>query len=241
LLCLWATAAHSDASAPDDGRSLEIDLGLSLGVSIPGDQDLKLIRHDGAGDVTDFLFTEDVDEQVGPLITGYVALWGWSGIWEYLGLELDASYWRTSARATLFVDQLEVPPRVVRPPFSRFDQDRFGLFGTFLGRLPLGRRTRPLRQMPVAFLGVGIGTVYTNVQHGYSGWGTGFQVLAGASAPISEHLRARLDFRFLMAPDADVGPESTWNVHVSGTPYPGHLAVYDTRFFAVSLGLEWGL
>lgn len=221
---------------------IEISLGLAAGPSIPGDQDLKLKRHDATLLETDFLFTEDVDESVGPFVSVFLTGWGRADFWEHLGFQTEVAYWSTRVEGRSWVDMR--PPIDPNPvaPFTTFDQERVSVFLSLLGRFPVwGDRTAPIARRPFLFAGLGGGGVFSSIERGFSGWDGGLQLIGGTSVPVSRRVRLRLDFRYLMAPDAQPPSDIRWRVDTSGTRVFPFMVHYDTRFFVLTLGVEFGL
>ncbi len=233
LVLVLATLAAPSTLADTGKRGWLLETGLSLGVGIPGDQDLKMKRNDASGGLVDFLFTDTPEEQPGVLVGGHASLFGRRGITRSLGLRCDLLYWQHDVVLGPLEDRL-VPASSGEPfPFDRISQGRLGLMLGLVGRLRLGHRLR-------ADVGLGGGGVHTWVRQGHRGWGYGFQILGGLATPIGSGRRLRLDFRYLLAPEADPPAAESWRVEVSGTPYWPYLAHHDTRYFMLSLGIEFG-
>lgn len=217
----------------------EILVGIHGGVVIPGDQDLVFYEYPAGGGLPprDRVISQDrVDESVGPIVGGSVAVLGGSGFLQYVGLQFDALYWHMKARGK------------PSPPAPRFSvhQDRAGLFISVLGRVPIyptvGRfPTEPGRDA-FAYAGAGIGLTYSRISHGTTDWNPANQFLGGISVGVISNLRVRLETRYLLTGDVNTSPEDGpgWRVNTSGTPTQFRPDPHkDTRFIPVLLGIDW--
>ena len=230
MLALWLAAGHL---APSPARA-EIEVGMTAGVAIPGDQDIKFKQFSSTGTQLNLIEQKNVDPSLGPLFGGKVTAWGNNGFLQFLGLGFESFYWHVNAKPA--------PP----PPAPAFEvgQHRMATFFNGLARVPLhpmfGRFSSKAKMDWFFFTGAGGGPVYTRIEHGTNEWGLGFQLLAGLSIPLFSHLRLRLEGRYLLAPDADTSPTPGWQVDTSGSPgsfrFGPHL---DTSFIPVLLGIDW--
>lgn len=204
----------------------ELSLGLTGGLALPGDQDLTLKRFGSGGQL---LQTDrpDSDVAAGPL--GGLTLTWWPSRQHRWGLQLDALGWTTTA--SLDAAPADAPREV--------HQRRVALLASLLGRLRLGAPDG-------AFLygGVSGGLVATRLDPGDRDLGPAVGLLGGLALPLTDHLRLRLEARYLLAPDADASPRPGWQAESSGTPsaasgralFGPHL---DTRFLPIAIGLDW--
>jgi len=216
----------------------EVMTGLTTGIVVPGQQDLVFKEYPPGGrrPLADPTTTNDVTESLGPLVGATITAWGDWPVLRYFAVQLDPIYWAMSARGA------------DSPPAPRFTvhQQRAAFYLSALGRLPLwpllGRFSEEPGKDTFAYLGAGIGAVHSSVTHGTSAWGAGYQLLGGASIPLTGHLRLRLETRYLLAADADTTPRDGpgWRVSTSGTHVRFSVdRVHDTRFFPVLLGVDW--
>ncbi|MFQ5915632.1 MAG: hypothetical protein ACE5JS_20875 [Nitrospinota bacterium] len=232
---VWTLAVSSlllcSLAAP---TSAEFIGGLSAGIVLPGDQDLKFQQHSAGGALLNRIEQRNVDESPGPFGGLSFTAWGDDGLLQYLALQVEGMHWYISA------DPAPAPPA---PDFT-VGQYRLAFFFSALGRLPLypslGRFSSSAKNVLFGFAGVGGGPIYTSIQHGNSEWGLGFQLLGGFSIPVVSKLRIRLEARYILAPDADNPPREGWRVDTSGSPgefrWNKHL---DTRFIPVLIGFDW--
>jgi hypothetical protein len=175
----------------------EVLLGLTGGFVIPGDQDLKFEERSPSNVPLTLVDTSDVDESLGPIVGAAVTLWGDEGLVRHLALQWEAIYWHIDAKAA---------PASSAPGFT-IGQDRAAIFLSVLGRLPIfpsfGRFASRAGTDSFAYLGVGVGPVYTAVNHGDEGWDVGSQLLGGVAIPLTAQLQLRIESRYLLTSDAD--------------------------------------
>lgn len=221
---------------PSSSRG-EIFVGCNSGISISGDQDQKFKEYNSQGELIHFYFTKDIHEKTGLLGSVNISAWGTHDVWQHLGIQLDTLSWHLTTEVKDFSTEHS-------PPFTSIEQDRSALFINILGRVPFDNSGNfsSIQRQTYLFGGFGGGPLYTNVQHGQQEWKVGCQLLGGISIPLSRNSRFRIEGRYLLAPDADVAPQTGWKVDTSGTPtgfrYDQHL---DTRFVGVMVGVDWRL
>ncbi len=216
--------------------SAELTLGFTGGVVIPNHQDLVFKEYpQGGGPAGTVIGQDAVDESLGPLAGFTATAWGDSSFLQYFAFQLDTLYWYVRSQPS------------PTPPAPRFtvDQHRVGVLFSALARVPIypdpGRFSRAGGDT-FAYLGAGMGPVYSSVSHGASDWDLGFQFVAGISVPLVSKLRLRVEGRWLFTADVDTTPRDGpgWRVDVSGNygpkPFGKH---HDTTFYPVLVGLDW--
>jgi hypothetical protein len=216
----------------------EILAGLTAGIVVPGDQDLAFKEYATDHTLVRRNDTDNVNEYVGPLVSGNVAGWGEWSFLRYLGLQLEAAYWH-----------VDVKPGAEVTPAPRFTigEHRTGIFVNALGRVPifpsLGTFSSDKGNDTFAYLGAGTGAVYSSVTHGSHDWGCGYQFFGGVSMPILSQLRLRLEARYLLSGDVDTKSRDGlvgWKVDTSGTPTKLRKnETVDTRFVPILVGMDW--
>ncbi len=227
---------------PTYGKA-DVTVGLTGGLAIPGNQDLKFREHGANGAEIQKVNQKDVDESLGSFVSLNVTKWGNRGNSRRYGLQLETMYWRTSVKPASV-------PSLPSVPTYTMDQHRVSGFINALSRLPLyphlgrfPRKRKGRSREPVyAYAGLGAGVVYSNINHGADGWGPGLQLLGGVSIPLKSKFRFRLEGRFLLAPDVDSSPKAGWTVDTSGSPTRWRIHPHlDSQFFLLQLGLDWRL
>lgn len=232
--CAGSTSGFTRARSPSVRRAVGWFAGVAAGLTIPGRQDLKLKKHNERGDLTNYLFSQHVDAADGPIASVYAGLWS-RGAW---GVQLDLSYWRTETEPEHFVNRGPPAAPMELPPFGPIAQHRISTYLTGLYRFPVPGDGSLDPAKRFLYVGAGIGPVYTKVDYGHTGWNWAFQFLVGASLPVTHKDRLRLEFRYMVAPDADSPARAEWRADTSGTGmFPG-FAHKDTRFFTLLLGYE---
>ena len=70
-------------------------------------------------------------------------------------------------------------------------------------------------------------------------WGPALAACVGVSVPLADRLRVSIEGRLLVTHDVDVrGYPKDWHVDTSGTPTIVGQAHLDTRFYALTMGIE---
>jgi hypothetical protein len=220
------------ASTP---AAAEILVGINGGFVIPGDQDLVFKEYpSGGGEAKQIVAQDKVSESIGPIVGLQATGWGGWSFLRYFGVQGDALYWYMHARGA---------PSPPAPHFT-VGQNRLGLFGSLLARVPVyplvGRFSQDIGSDWFVYGGAGIGPVYSTASHGSSDWGLDYQFFGGISVPLFSHLRLRVEGRWIATGDVDTTPKDGpgWRVDVSGK----HSSLdphRDSRFVPVIFGLDW--
>lgn len=214
----------------------DVSVGLAAGVVFSGAQDLKFKRYSAGGVLTDFLFSDDLDVPADHLESIDAWVWKTKGSLDGFGVRLEAMRWSTRATAKSFVDRLGTS--AAAPPFQSVDQNRFGVFASVAKRWSLSSDIGA-EDAPYAFVGLGYGEVHTSVTHGDEVWRLGFEAYAGVTFPLLQDVRLRIEGKFIITKDDDVqGTSTDWKVDTSGKQLWGH-STFDTRFYALTVGLEF--
>ena len=234
---LWA-----EAPVATEG-DFEVDVGVGLGIALPGNQDLKFKRKNAAGDLIDNLFTRDVTEHPSIVESADVEVWRTRGFLADFGLRASAVHWNTRVKANTFVDQLPGGGTSPVPPFDTLDEERLGVYLCVEKRFWLARDGVPASESPYAYLGFGGGLAHSVVTHGETNWASSLEANVGFSLPVADRLRLQIEGLFLVAHDVDLtGPNLDWQAETSGIRTRFHnYAHLDTWFLAVTIGIEYRL
>lgn len=207
----------------------EVSVGLTGGVVFAGEQDLKLAEHGADRQRVSLTERRGVDPSPGAL--GGLTVTAWGTPWPWLGVQLDALHWTTSAT----VD----PGGTAGTATLTIDQTRTAVFASVLGRLVLDEARGTF-----AYGGLGGGLVRTRVSRGDEEVGAGLGLVGGVAVPVTPRIRLRVEVRYLVTPDVDASPRTGLRVDTSGSPdgnaahvvFGPHL---DTQFFPLLVGLDW--
>jgi hypothetical protein len=207
--------------APTPNARGESSVGVTGGVTLSGDQDVKLVQP-GVGSTE----SNDVRAAPGPVGGGTASLW-----LTHFGLQVDGLYWGTSTPGVL--------PRSLKK--VRIDQDRGAVLGSFTGRVFLGEPGDTF-----AYGGLGCGLVAIGVHPpGQTNVVPGFGALLGVALPMTSRLRLRAEARYLVTHD-NIDPRNArgLSAEVSGSrgPNPGRAVFgphFDTEFVPFLIGLDY--
>lgn len=214
-------------------------MGVSFGLNIPGDQDLKFKYFDSQGNLVYNIRTNQIYERPSPIYNVNLSLWGTNDILKYAGLRVDMLAWQYTTELNYGAGTW------LKMPFSRsVNQTRSGVLVSLVGRVPFyhNGNTSPTGRQAFLFGGIGAGPVYTDIQNGREQWWPGYQLLAGYQMPIARNMNLTLEFRYLVTHDADlIGTHQGWHVETSGTPNAPRLDPHnDTRSVGITVGIDWG-
>lgn len=223
-----AAAAWLLAALAPGAAAAEVTLGLTGGLALTGEQDVKLREHGDDGRL--LAITERRGEDASPGALAGLTLTLWGAPWPWLGVQLDALHWTTSA--TLAGPGESGGSLVI-------DQDRTALFLSVLGRVTLDETRGAF-----AYGGVGGGLVRSRVSPGDEEFGAGVGAVAGVAVRVTPRVRVRVELRYLITPDVDAGARPGLGAETSGSADGnlGHLVFgphLDTQFIPLLVGLDW--
>jgi hypothetical protein len=205
-------------------------LGVVGGFAFAGRQDLTIERRSSPeGTVMSVTVEKDLPVDGG-------GTWGltythWARKHPSFGLTIDALYWTSS----LEMHGLD-PARTPRT----LQQQRFGLFPSFAGRIPLDADGGIF-----VFGAIGAGVVDSRLRGGDQRIGAGFSLATGLSFPLARgKLIGRVEARYLITHDFDSDDGNDQNFEFSGSRswmtdrrlFGPH---QDSRFFPVLFGVSW--
>ncbi len=225
----WTAAASLLLAFAPVSAAAEVSVGLTGGVVFAGEQDIKLAEYGADRQRVSLTERRGADASPGPL--GGLTITAWETRWPWLGVQLDALRWTTSAT----VD----PGGTAGAATLTIDQTRTAVFASVLGRLVLDEARGAF-----AYGGLGGGLVRSRVTRGDEEIGAGFGLVGGVAVPLTPRLRLRVEVRYLVTPDVDASPRAGLRVDTSGSAdgnaahvvFGPHL---DTQFFPLLVGLDW--
>lgn len=206
--------------APTTPGRGESSLGVTGGLTISGDQDVKIVEP-RVGSTE----SHDVRAALGPVGGTTASLW-----LTHFGLQVDGLYWGTSTPGVL--------PRSLKA--VRVGQDRGAVLGSFTGRVFLDGPGEKF-----AYGGLGCGLVAIGVRPGQTNVVPGLGAILGVALPITSRLRLRAEARYLLTHD-NMDPRNAHGLstEVSGSrgPNPGRAVFgphFDTEFVPLLIGLDY--
>lgn len=201
----------------------ENSIGIMGGPMIGTDQDLTLKRRDPNGGVIRNEF-KNQRADVGPFIG--LTFTRWLDSAPFLGVQFDIVYWRNS---------LEVNPMPFFPRFS-LDEEHTAFLGSILARVFVGKKHGVF-----LYGGPTGGGVLTDISRGGHDFGPAAGAVGGIAWSLTDHLRIRLEARYLITPDVDVNPKHHTRMESSGSRH-GKFFVgphLDTGFVPILVGFDW--
>ncbi len=205
----------------------ELTLGLTGGVTLVGEQDVKLVRFGADRELVALDERRGEEPSPGPLAG--LTLTAWGVPWPWLGVQLDGLYWTSTTTVTGPADGARLG----------IDQARAAFLLSVLGRVALDDARGAF-----FYGGLGGGLVWSRVSPGGDDLGPGVGVVAGVAVPLAARVRLRVELRYLVAPDVDASARPGLRAETSGSAdgNPAHTLFgphLDTQFVPLLVGLDW--
>ncbi|MFK5890159.1 MAG: hypothetical protein QM486_05460 [Flavobacteriaceae bacterium] len=210
----------------------QLYIGATLGVQVPGMQDLKFREFDTDGHYVRMIKTSETHSTIS-LVKGLnVSYW-----FKKYGLKLDYLYWNHNTVADKYIgDYL--------PSISKIREKRQALHLVLLRRFKIPFAKNNMSKS-FSFVGAGYGFAKTIIQHGLTTTQPSLQVSCGFSFLLTKNLNAVSEFKYVLTSDVDnraaIIGESTI-VDTSGSPVLfRNGAHFDTRYHMFLFGLQYQL